>query len=204
MGVMTEDGNKKAGWKEFPRPMPLPRPPQNFIFCSISHLGFPPLGYQVLRSDTELCTWGWINSIRLHKPQHHRDCSQLPLASTAPSAWCSQSTHHLPCNDSSRRWQAAFSVSALTCQTSPQALQKLTIQNPIPNRPYNFIQMYHLLSQNIYVLTLQMPASPLSDQFLCLYGSPTHGEKYFVVTEFSVLAKRGLTALLPMFAQPAC
>ena len=118
---------------------------------------------------------------------------QLPLGSTDPSAHCPQSTHRLPHNSRSRRWQAAFPVRAATCQTSLQVLQRLTltIQNPIPNRLYNFIQTYHLLSQISCLLALQMSVSPLSDRFLCLYSSPTHGEKYFAVTELSVFAKLG-------------
>lgn len=140
-----------------------------------------------------LCTWAWVHSTGLHKPQHHEACLHPSQGSTAPSARCPQSTHRLPQNSPSRRWQTAFLVRAATCQTPPQAPQRITLttQNPVPDRVYNFVQTYHLLSQISYPLTLQMSVSPLSDRFLCLYSSPTHGEKYFVVTELSVLAKLG-------------
>lgn len=86
-----EWGGRRKG---FPRPLSLPRPPQNLILYSVFCLSLAPLPDQVLRSDAEVCTLGWVHSTGLHKPQHHGAC--LPLGSTAPAACCLQAPKNPP------------------------------------------------------------------------------------------------------------
>lgn len=115
----------------------------------------------------------------------HANLSSIKaVCSISLGAWPHQpAAHRAPTAFLSKRWKATFPARTVNCQTSLQALQRLTlaIQDPIPRRVNNFMQTYHLLSQISYFLTLKMSVSPLSDQFLCLYSSPTHGEKFRVV-----------------------
>lgn len=133
--------------------------------------------YQIFGSSTGLCSWA--HSTWSYKPQHHESCLQLPLGAQPHQP----ASHWAPTALLLRRRQATFPARTVNCQTSLQALQRLTliIQDSDPRRVNNFIQIYHLLSQISYFLTLKMSVSPLSDEFLCLYSSPTHGENCSVV-----------------------
>lgn len=167
MRFVTKDRNKEAGGKGFPNQSLYPDYYRSATLSSVSGL--------TAHDHTNLSTTKAVCSLPLGAQPHQ------PASHWAPSAFLL------------RRRQATFPDMTVSCQTSLQALQRipLTIQDSIPRRVNNFIQTYHLLSQISYFLTLKMPVSPLSDQFLCLYTLLHMVRNSELCMELSVLAKLG-------------
>jgi len=96
MGVMTEDGNKEAGGKDFLDPVSAK------ATTKLHHGLSPPLQYQVLRSNIGPCTWGRVHSTNLSTMKPVRSCT-WGAQPHQPAVRQPQSNHCLSRNGPSRR-----------------------------------------------------------------------------------------------------
>lgn len=103
-GAVAWNGSNDWGWeqggrrKAFPRPVFLPRPPQNLILCSVFYLGVAPLRMRCSGAMQGSVPWADFTAsghtnLSATKPVCHRPWGAQPQK---PAVHRSQSTHHLP------------------------------------------------------------------------------------------------------------
>lgn len=198
MEFVTEDGNKEAEGNDF-LSQGLCQGHHRILLFEV----FPALVYA---PSSIRCSGAAQGSVpEFTAPGHTNPSSMKPICSHAwghspTSPLCAEHPPASP-QQSFKERAGCFPVRAATCKNSSTgSSETLTIQNPIPNRAYNFIETYHLLSQISYLLT-DVCLSPVSS----VYTALLHMVRSTLLWQsFLSLQSWGLATLLPVFAQSAC
>lgn len=187
-------GIKDWGWGQGGRRKGFPKPVLakscallNFTLCVIFYFGSSQSSIRCSGM-----TQGSVPGAELTAPggpnlHTTRTVCSLP-GSTAPAAWCP----HIPELPPPPLWlsimDSALLPRAAIYQASLQTLLRLwQVQHSVPGRVYNSCRQ-NTFSQ-IHVLIVDAYLPPVRSVPMSIYSSPTHSEKYFVVTGLCILAK---------------